>query len=92
MRYPTVRPTASPNVCAIRSATARAASRRGSSINIRLPAAQGSSSRTNGTTVLFPAPGGAISTADECSRSARRSSGNARSIGSPEINYDRQIP
>ena len=67
IRYPTVLPTASPSVCAIRRATARAASRRGSSIRMRLPAAHGSWSNTNGTTVLFPAPGGAVSTADTCS-------------------------
>ena len=38
------------------------------------PPPKAHASSTSGTTVLFPAPGGAVSTADECSRSARRSS------------------
>ena len=47
----------------MRSAAARAASRRGSSTRIFLSAAQGSSSSTSGTRVVLPAPGGATSTA-----------------------------
>src|SRR6185312_13434100 len=54
-------------------------------MRMRLSAAQGSSSNTSGTTVLLPAPGGAVSTAEVCSCSPRRSCGSASSIGSPEI-------
>ena len=89
IRYPTVRPTPSPSVSAMRIATARAASRRGSSIKMRLLAAQGSCSSTSGTTVLFPAPGGAVSATEEHSRSACRNSGSASSIGSPECSRER---
>ena len=60
---PTVSPTFSPSVCAMRSAAARAASRRGSSTMILPPATQGSSSSASGTRVVLPAPGGATSTA-----------------------------
>ena len=62
-RRPTVSPTASPSVCAMRAAAARAASRRGSSTMILPPFTQGSSSSTSGTRVVLPAPGGATSTA-----------------------------
>ena len=47
----------------MRAAAARAASRRGSSTMIFLPAAHGSSSSASGTRVVLPAPGGATSTA-----------------------------
>ena len=62
-RKPTVSPTCSPSVDAMRLAAARAASRRGSSTRIFLSFAQGSSSSTSGTRVVLPAPGGATSTA-----------------------------
>ena len=54
----------------MRSAAARAASRRGSSTRIFLSAAQGSSISTSGTRVVLPAPGGATSTAALRCRSA----------------------
>ena len=62
-RSPTVSPTLSFKVAAIRSAAARAASLRGSSTRIFLSAAHGSSISTSGTRVVLPAPGGATSTA-----------------------------
>ena len=62
-RKPTVSPTGSPSVEAMRAAAARAASRRGSSTRIFLSFAHGSSSSTSGTRVVLPAPGGATSTA-----------------------------
>jgi hypothetical protein len=82
MRYPTRRPTGSPSVAAIRTATARAASRRGSSITMRRPASHGASSRASGTTVLLPAPGGASSTAAGRRASAARSSSSTAPMGS----------
>ncbi len=63
----------------MRSATARAARRRGSSSRILRPCAHGSSSRASGTTVLLPAPGGATSTALACWRRLSSSCGNAAS-------------
>ena len=62
-RRPTVSPTCSLSVEAMRLAAARAASRRGSSTRIFLSFAHGSSSSTSGTRVVLPAPGGATSTA-----------------------------
>src|SRR5690349_2384064 len=84
MRKPTVSPTRSPSVAAIRSATARVASRRGSSMTMRLPRAHGSSSSASGTTVLLPAPGGATTTALPPVRSAAARGLRASSIGRPE--------
>ena len=52
---PPFAPTASPKVSAIRSAAARAAKRRGSSITIR-PAINPEASRSSGTNVVLPAP------------------------------------
>ena len=46
----------------MRSATARAAMRRGSSMRMRASPRQAASSSASGTTVLLPAPGGASST------------------------------
>ena len=80
-RNPTVSPTCSPNVDAIRAAAARAASRRGSRTRIFLPLAHGSSSRTSGTRVVLPAPGGATSTAALLPASAAARSGSASSMG-----------
>jgi len=80
-RRPTMPPISSPSVNAIRDAAARAASRRGSSTRIFLSSAQGSSSRTNGTRVVFPAPGGATRTAALLSRSAAVRCGKAESMG-----------
>ena len=62
-RRPTVSPTFSFSVAAIRSAAARAASRRGSSTRIFLSAAQSVSISHSGTRVVLPAPGGATRTA-----------------------------
>src|SRR5688572_7793417 len=77
----------------MRSATARVASRRGSSMMMRLPRAHGSSSSASGTTVLLPAPGGATTTALPPSRSAVASGARASSIGSPErIGCSRRAP
>ena len=47
----------------MRSALARAAIRRGSSMMIFLAPSQGASSSASGTRVVLPAPGGATSTA-----------------------------
>ena len=85
MRYPMVPPGLSPRVCAMRAATARAATRRGSSSSRRFPCAQGSSSNASGTTLLLPAPGGASSTAEACVFRAASSAGSAASIGSPDL-------
>ena len=60
--YPTVSPTFSPSMNAIRCAAALAASRRGSSITILRPATQSSCRRRSGTRVVLPAPGGAMRT------------------------------
>src|SRR5688572_25812097 len=68
----------------MRSATARVASRRGSSMTMRLLRAHGSSSSASGTTVLLPAPGGATTTALPPERSAAPSGARASSIGRPE--------
>ena len=87
-RSPTVSPTLSFSVAAIRSAAARAASRRGSSTRIFLPAAHGSSISTSGTRVVLPAPGGATSTAAWLCRSAAVSAGSASSIGRRSENSD----
>ena len=82
-RKPTVSPTRSPSVFAIRSAAARAASRRGSSTRMRrLSCAHSSPASTSGTRVVLPAPGGATSTAAFCVRSAAVKSGSAASMGS----------
>ncbi len=81
-RTPTVAPTSSPKVAAMRAAAARAASRRGSSSRIFFAAAQPSPASTSGTRVVFPAPGGAISTALHLSLKAPRRSGSAGSMGS----------
>src|SRR6478752_3391230 len=77
----TVSPTRSPSVCAIRSALARAAIRRGSSTIIFLPLAHGASSSASGTRVVLPAPGGATSTAALRFSSVRDSSSRTASIG-----------
>src|SRR5215470_14234920 len=69
-------------VVAIRAAAARAARRRGSSTRIFFPFAHGSSASTSGTRVVLPAPGGATSTAQALTPSARVRSGSAASIGS----------
>ena len=81
MRYPTVRPTGSPSVAAMRSAAARAAIRRGSSMTIR-PSVSPASSIASGTRVVLPAPGGASSTAMPASARAAISPGRAGSMGS----------
>jgi hypothetical protein len=80
-RRPTVSPTCSLKVAAMRLDAARAASRRGSSSRIFLSAAHGSSSSTSGTRVVLPAPGGATSTAVLLARNAAVSRGSASSMG-----------
>ncbi|VFU09525.1 conserved protein of unknown function [Methylocella tundrae] len=79
---PMVSPTRSPSVEAMRSAAARAAMRRGSSMMIFWARSQGSLRRTSGTRVVLPAPGGATRTA--FGRAARwaRSSSRTMSMGS----------
>jgi hypothetical protein len=90
-RKPTVSPTCSPKVAAMREAAARAASRRGSSSNIFLSLAHASSSSTSGTRVVLPAPGGATRTAALVRVKAPTNRGSASSIGSGvekvRINY-----
>src|SRR3984893_1814333 len=81
-RYPTVAPTFSRSVPAMRAAAARAAIRRGSSTIIFLSRAQACAASTSGTRVVFPAPGGATSTMVLCATKAAVSSGRAASIGS----------
>src|SRR5690349_1677979 len=80
-RRPTVSPTCSSNVDAMRAAAARAASRRGSRTRIFLSFAHGSSSRTSGTRVVLPAPGGATRTAALLALRAATNSCNAVSMG-----------
>ena len=53
-------PTFSPNKSAIRFAMVLAANRLGSNINIFFPFNQGSFIKANGSKVLLPAPGGAL--------------------------------
>ena len=86
--YPTVSPTFSPNMNAMRCAAARAASRRGSSITILWPVIQSSCNRRSGTRVVLPAPGGAMST--ECRRVVRASLSGAMasSTGRPVFGND----
>ena len=66
VRKPTVWPTASPSICAMRVATARAARRRGSSITILPLPSDFSASSASGTPVDLPAPGGACNTTFAC--------------------------
>ena len=80
-RRPTVSPTFSPKVLAIRVAAARAAILRGSSTRMRRSAAHGSPPSAKGTRVVLPAPGGATKTATLLARKAAVSSGSAASIG-----------
>ena len=54
MRYPTVSPTASPSCFAMKVAAARAATRRGSSINIFLSPRQAAFNNAIGTCVVLP--------------------------------------
>src|ERR1700734_1708256 len=80
-RRPTVSPTRSPSVFAMRSAAARAASLRGSSTRMRRSLTQSSLARTSGTLVVLPAPGGATSTAQLFARNAPVNSGTTASMG-----------
>ena len=66
----------------MRSALARAAIRRGSSMMIFLPFSQGASSSASGTRVVLPAPGGATSTAALFAASVSPSWSSTTSIGS----------
>ena len=63
-------------------ATARAASRRGSSITIRPSLSHGSSKSASGTRVLLPAPGGASSTTGRERASSAATSPSTESTGS----------
>lgn len=78
-------PTFSPSSLARRSAAARAASRRGSSIRMVCPASQVSCNSANGTRVVLPAPGGASSTASWRVAKASRKAGKTSSIGNEFI-------
>src|ERR1041384_917481 len=69
----------------MRAATARVASRRGSSISSLPPRNHGSSSSAIGTTVLLPAPGGASTTALRWRSNAERSAGKTSSMGRPDF-------
>ena len=66
----------------MRVATARAASRRGSSITMFRPVSQGASSSASGTPVLLHAPGGASITALHCCASVVAIPGSSGAIGS----------
>ena len=85
-RKPIRSPTASDNECAMRSAAARAAMRRGSSTRILRPCSQPSSIRARGTRVVLPAPGGATRTAELRAAKVARSSSRTASIGSGAAN------
>ena len=74
-------------VCAMRSAAARAAMRRGSSTRILAGPSQLSSINANGTRVVLPAPGGATRTADGRAAKASRNSSRTASIGSGVANF-----
>src|SRR5688572_685386 len=86
-RSPTRSPTPSAKVCAMRSAAARAAIRRGSSTRILRPPSQLSSISASGTRVVLPAPGGATRTADERAAKAVRTSSRIASMGSGSANF-----
>ena len=85
-RNPIRSPTASESECAMRSAAARAAMRRGSSTRILRPRSQLSSITASGTRVVLPAPGGATSTAELRAARAARTSSMTASIGSGASN------
>ena len=78
-----VSPGFSPSIAAIRSAAARAATRRGESSRIS-PLHQSSPSSAGATAVVLPAPGGATSTALGPSRSAAFNCGNTAWMGRRE--------
>ena len=86
-RNPILSPTVSDKLCAMRSAAALAAMRRGSSTRILRPSSQLSSINASGTRVVLPAPGGATRTADACAAKASRNSGRMASIGSGVANF-----
>ena len=81
VRKPTVFPTGSPKSCAMREATARAATRRGSSSRIFLPPIQWLFIKDRGTMVLLPAPGGASSSTRRPRSSVWKSAGSAWLMG-----------
>src|SRR5690606_30359293 len=76
----TRRPTGSPSSSAMRSAAARAATRRGLS-STTCPVHHGSPISAGATAVVLPAPGGATSTAELRSRRAASSAGSTAWIG-----------
>ena len=79
--YPTRSPGALPVSCAIRLAAARVANRRGSSTMIFPSPRHVASSSASGTTVVLPAPGGALTTARPRPSSAFRRSPRLSRIG-----------
>ena len=90
VRKPTVAPSGSRSNVAMRAATARAATRRGSSSTMRLPPVQSASRRCSGTSVLLPAPGGASTITLVCVSSAVDNAGNAATIGRSRVLRPRQ--
>jgi len=86
-RKPMRSPTASDKECAMRSAAARAAMRRGSSTRIFRSWSQRSSIKASGTRVVLPAPGGATRTADVRMAKAPSNSFRMASIGSGAVNF-----
>ncbi|KAI8469772.1 MAG: hypothetical protein J3K34DRAFT_422769 [Monoraphidium minutum] len=85
-RYPTVRPTGSRSIDAMRRAAALAATRRGSSTMMRWPPSRNAgacSSSASGTAVVLPAPGGACSTMQLLASSPSRIGSRHSRIGRP---------
>ncbi len=68
----------------MRSAAVRAAKRRGSNIK-RRPSKTPADNISSGTTVVFPAPGGAINTARPASFNAAKRAGMASWMGNCEV-------
>src|SRR5512142_1327956 len=69
----------------MRSAAARVAMRRGSSMTMDRAPSQEAPSSAGGTSVVLPAPGGAWSTSDRCVASAVRTVSRTDSIGSVDV-------
>ena len=86
-RNPMRSPTASDRVCAMRSAAARAAMRRGSSTRILRPWSQPSAVKASGARVVLPAPGGATRAAQARAAKASRNWSRTASIGRGVANF-----
>ena len=69
----------------MRWAAARAASRRGSNMRSFLRSSQEAPSRASGTRVVFPAPGGAVSSALRPCANVRQRTGKTSSIGNVDM-------